>query len=153
MALYLVQHGKALSGGADPDPGLSDDGKADTNRIATVARDYHVPVAGIIHSGRKRALETALIYATVLGPGIPVEEAPGMGPRDDIASFAAALDLAQNRMYVGHLPFMEKLASYLVTGETARPVFKFQNAGIVCIDINQDTGAPVIIWSLMPHIQ
>jgi phosphohistidine phosphatase len=151
MALYLVQHAKALSGGADP--GLSDEGKTDANRIATVARDYHVPVGGIIHSGRKRALETAQIYAIILGPGIPVEENPCMSPKDDIVGFAAGLDLSKNHMYVGHLPFMEKLTSYLVTGEASRPVFKFQNAGIVCIDLNQDTQTPVIIWSLMPHIQ
>lgn len=153
MALYLVQHGTALTGGTDPDPGLSDEGKADANRIATVARNYHVPVAAIRHSGRKRALETALVYADILGPGIPVQEHPGMGPGDDVVSFAADLDLSKNRMYVGHLPFMEKLTSYLITGETARPVFKFQNAGIVCIDLKPETQTPVILWTLMPHIQ
>lgn len=153
MALYLVQHGKALAGGPDPDPGLSDEGRADAQRIATVARDYHVTVAGIFHSGKKRAMETARIYADILDPGIPVRETAGMGPKDDVIGFAAGLDPSKNLMYVGHLPFMEKLVSYLITGETVRPVFKFQNAGIVCLDLNPGTETMVIVWTLMPHIQ
>lgn len=153
MALYLVQHGKALPGGSDPDPGLSEEGKADAMRIAAVARDYRVTVTAIEHSGRKRALQTARIFNDMLGPGIPTEESAGMGPKDDVITFAALLDLSKNRMYVGHLPFMEKLVSYLITGDTDRPVLKFQNAGIVCMDLHQELKTPVIIWTLMPHIQ
>ena len=151
MALYLVQHGKAVTGEADP--GLTEEGKADATRIATVARDYRVAVAGIVHSGKKRALQTARIFADILGPGIPVGQGAGMSPNDDVAEFAARLDYAKNLMFVGHLPFMERLTAYLVAGSTARPVFKFQNAGIVCIDMHPDLKSPVIVWTLMPHIQ
>jgi phosphohistidine phosphatase len=151
MALYLVQHGKALPD--ETDPGLSEEGRADATRIATVAQDYRVTVAAIIHSGKKRAQQTALIFAGLLGPGIPVEQSAGMAPKDDVVEFASRLDISKNRMYVGHLPFMEKLASYLVTGSTERPVFRFQNAGIVCIDLHPDIKKPVITWTLIPHIQ
>jgi phosphohistidine phosphatase len=151
MALYLVQHGKAIAG--ETDPGLSGEGEADATRIATVARDYRVSVAGIIHSGKKRAKETAAIFAGILGTGIPVDQGAGMAPKDDVVGFAARLDMTKHLMYVGHLPFMERLLSYLVTGSPERPVFKFQNAGIVCIDLHPDLKTPVIIWTLMPHIQ
>jgi phosphohistidine phosphatase len=55
-------------------------------------------------------------------------------------------------MLVGHLPFMDRMASYLVTGSTNRPVFKFQNSGIVCLHKNPDTDSWVIVWTLMPNI-
>jgi len=35
-------------------------------------------------------------------------------------------------MIVGHLPFLEKLTSYLVTGDEEELVLQFPTAGIVC---------------------
>ena len=57
-----------------------------------------------------------------------------------------------NTMLVGHLPFMDRMASYLVTGSTDTPVFKFQNSGIVCLNKNPDTDSWVIVWTLIPNI-
>jgi len=71
---------------------------------------------------------------------------------DDVAAFAADLGPDTNTMLVGHLPFMERMTSYLVTGSIDQPVFKFQNSGIVCLDQDPDTKSWIIIWTLMPHI-
>lgn len=152
MAILLVQHGKALPPDVDPERGLSDEGRADVERIADVARGYHVRVEEIIHSGKKRARQTAEIFAERLGPAISVTAVTGMDPNDDVASFAAGLDTSCSRMLVGHLPFMEKLASYMVTGSANRPVFRFQNGGIVCLDRYPGTSSWVIKWALMPDI-
>lgn len=56
-------------------------------------------------------------------------------------------------MLVGHLPFMERLTSTLITGSSERLVFKFQNGGIVCLDREADQPAWFIKWALMPKIQ
>jgi phosphohistidine phosphatase len=56
-------------------------------------------------------------------------------------------------MLVGHLPFMERLTSYLITGSTDKPVFKFQNGGILCMDQDMDTHTWFIKWALMPYIE
>jgi phosphohistidine phosphatase len=152
MAIYLVQHGRANPAEPDAERGLTDEGRAEVEHIAEVARGYRVKVSAIIQSGKKRALQTAEVFAEKLGPGIVITESPGMGPMDDVASFAGRIDAGGNRMYVGHLPFMEKLASHLITGSTERPVFKFQNGGIVCLEIHPDTGTWVIRWALMPKI-
>jgi len=56
-------------------------------------------------------------------------------------------------MLVGHLPFMERLTSTLITGSDKRLVFKFQNGGIVCLDMDPDKPAWFIKWALMPKIQ
>jgi phosphohistidine phosphatase len=55
-------------------------------------------------------------------------------------------------MLVGHLPFMERLTSYLITGSIDIPVFKFQNGGIVCMDKDPDSRSWLIRWALMPKI-
>ncbi len=35
---------------------------------------------------------------------------------DDVAAFAASLNPDTNTLLVGHLPFMERMTAYLVTG-------------------------------------
>ncbi len=152
MTLYLVQHGKSLPKDKDPQKGLSAEGIAETERIAEVAKGYKVPVASITHSGKTRARQTAEIFAKTLEPGGGIDERSGLSPLDDVADFAGIIGSADNRMFVGHLPFMERLIAYLITGSIARPVFKFQNSGIVCLDMEHDSQWWLIKWSLRPHI-
>jgi phosphohistidine phosphatase len=152
MALYLVQHGKSLPKDVDPDQGLSEEGVAETKRIAQVAADYGVNVSQIKHSVKTRARKTAAIYASALNPQEGTAEVVGLKPLDDVADFAASIDPDQNTMFVGHLPFMERMTSYLITGAPDKPVFKFQNSGIVCLNKDPDSGAWVIVWTLMPTI-
>ena len=40
----------------------------------------------------------------------------------------------------------------VVTGSADKPVFKFQNSGIVCLHKDPNTGSWVIVWTLMPKI-
>jgi len=152
MPLYLVQHGKSLPKDQDPKKGLSEEGAAETERIAQVAKGYGVPAAGIIHSGKTRARQTAEIFAAALAPENGVKQQSGLNPLDDVTAFADTIDSSASRMFVGHLPFMERLTAYLITGSIEKPVFKFQNSGIVCLDKDADSGSWVIRWSLMPHI-
>ena len=152
MALYLVQHGKSLPKDIDPDQGLSKEGVAETKRIAEVAANYGVGVSDIKHSAKTRARKTAEIFATALDPVAGTAEVDGLKPLDDVIAFAAAIDPAENSMLVGHLPFMERMTSYLVTGTTDKSVFKFQNSGIVCLNKDPDSGSWVIVWTLMPKI-
>ena len=152
MAVYLVQHGLSLPKHQDSERGLSEAGIAHVKRIAEVAKGYEVPVISIFHSGKKRARETAEIFASALNPEGGVAAMAGFNPMDDVQTFSKNLSFQDNHMYVGHLPFMEKLAAYLITGDAARPVFQFQNGGIVCLDVHGDQGGWVIKWTLMPNI-
>lgn len=152
MAIYLVQHGLSLSKDQDPERGLSEKGVAETRRIAEVARGYNVTVSAVFHSGKKRARQTADIIAEYLKPEQGVQQMDGLNPLDDCRLLAAKIEKAGNTMFVGHLPFMSALTAFLVTGTTDRPVFKFQNSGIVCLDIDPDTQSWIIKWTLMPNI-
>jgi phosphohistidine phosphatase len=152
MSLFLVQHGKSLPKAEDPQKGLSDKGIAETKRLADVARGYGIQVAGIIHSGKTRARQTAEIFASVLNPKYGIEEKSGLNPLDDVIEYAKTVDTAKDHMLVGHLPFMEKMAAYLITGATEYPVIKFQNSGIVRLDKDPGSERWVIKWALMPDI-
>lgn len=152
MALYVVQHGKSLPKADDPEKGLSEEGKRETDRIADVAKGYGVTVSRILHSGKKRARQTAERMASAICPDKEIQTRSGMNPLDDVAAFAADLPLDRNIMLVGHLPFLEKLIGLLVCGDAARTVFKLQNSGIVCLDKVTDMENAVIRWALMPDV-
>jgi len=151
MSLYLVRHGHSLPKNEDPDQGLSDTGKADTRRIAEVAKGYQIPVSVIQHSTKKRARQTAEILGAVLHPGQGVEEVNGLQPLDDFVPVSKSLSPDDNRMLVGHLPFLSRLTAWLITGDADIPVIVFQNSGIVCLD-KIDAGGWTIQWALMPYI-
>ena len=152
MALYLIQHGKSLSKDQDPDQGLSAEGIAETERIANQAKDDGVTVSQIRHSVKTRARQTAEIFGGALNPKQGIREVSGIKPLDDVAEYAANIDPVENIMLVGHLPFMERLTSFLITGSNDKPVFKFQNSGIVCLDKDPEAQVWVIRWALMPKI-
>jgi len=152
MALYLVQHGKSLPKDQDAEQGLSQGGVAEVQRIAGVAKHYGVHVRSIQHSGRKRAEQTAEIFAAALRPDKGVQVRRGIDPLDDVTLTAGDLHSADDLMLVGHLPFMERLTAYLITGTVEKLVFKFQNGGIVCLDKAPEGQFWFIKWTLMPKI-
>ncbi|MFP4649680.1 MAG: phosphohistidine phosphatase SixA [Desulfobacterales bacterium] len=152
MALYLVQHGKNLSKEIDSEQSLSEEGRKDAERIGDTAAGYDVVVGRIRHSGKKRAAQTAEIFAEKLGVG-DLEQAEGLKALDDPAGFARAnITAGENLMLVGHLPFMERMTSWLTTGSMDYTVFKFQNAGIVCLDQLPESKYWAVMWALMPNI-
>lgn len=152
MALFLVQHGKNLSKEIDPDQSLSEEGESEVRRIAETAKSYDVMVGAIRHSGKKRARQTAEIFAAYLNVK-DVQEADGLKALDDVTEKAKEINAGQNVMLVGHLPFMERMTSYLTTGSIDYTVFKFQNGGIVCLEQQPDQAYWAVKWAFMPNIE
>jgi len=153
MALFLVQHGQSLPKEVDADRSLSEEGEETVARIAEVAAGYNVFVSVIKRSSKLRAKQTADIMASFLKPEMGVQGTNGLNPMDDVAVLSEKITGEENMMLVGHLPFMERLVSYLITGSIEITVFKFQNGGIVCLDREKDTGSWYIKWALMPEIR
>ena len=152
MALYLIQHGKSLSKDQDPDQGLSDEGIAETERIALLAKEHGLTVSQIRHSVKTRARQTAEIFGRSLNPKQGIQEVSGIKPLDDVAEYAANIDPDENIMLVGHLPFMERITAYLISGSIDKTVFKFQNSGIVCLDKDPEKQNWMILGALTPRI-
>jgi phosphohistidine phosphatase len=150
MALFLVQHGESLPKDEDPNQGLSRRGVVVTEAVATIAAEQNVQVSRIIHSGKKRALQTAEIFMRALEPEDGTIKGHGLAPMDDVTAFAAALDHDENIMVVGHLPFMEKLVSHLVAGIPEKRLIRFHNSGIICLDTEDEAESWFISWALYP---
>ncbi len=153
MALFLVQHGKSLPKEVNADCPLSDEGRHIVEHIARTAAGYRLNVSLINHSGKTRARETAEIMANFLKPPGGIQAVQGLNPLDDVTVAAQHLNPQSNIMLVGHLPFMERLVSFLTTGTPEKLVVKFQNGGIVCLDRLPDAAAWFIKWMLMPVIE
>jgi phosphohistidine phosphatase len=155
MALYLVQHGISLAKDADPGRGLSEHGISETQRVARRAGDLRIHVSEIIHSGKNRARRTAEIFADRLTPGKEPSLSAGLNPLDDVEPIAQAFAERPDLMIVGHLPFLERLASFLIVGTAEIPVVGFTNSGIVCLDRRErEPGRRiwVVRWVLAPEI-
>jgi phosphohistidine phosphatase len=151
MALYLVQHGRSLPKEFDPEQGLSPEGIAETERTARLAAELGLTIGAILQSGKARARQTAEILAAGLDPPGGIREARGMNPMDDVIPWSA-LNPGDNLMLVGHLPFMERLAAQLVAGTPEKPIIKFRNSGIVCLDRVEGEITWVIRWALVPNL-
>ena len=150
MAIYLVQHGKSLPEDVDPDKGLSGEGKKEVEHVAAEAKRYGLNMAAIRHSGKKRALQTAEVFQSILGSRGGVQKMSGLGPMDDVTTLAAILNQHEYTMFVGHLPFMEKLVAYLIRGSAEIPVIKFKNGAIVCLEKEREGGEWIIQWVIPP---
>ncbi len=148
MALYFVQHGVALSKQQNPDRPLSNEGGLDVLSVAKRLQQLSVMPSAICHSGKTRAQQTAEIFADRLGIS-DVNARTGMGPNDEVQSFAKALK-NDGTMFVGHLPQLGKLVSYLVVGDENSDIVKFTNAAVVCIE--QDESGFYIDWLLKPSM-
>jgi phosphohistidine phosphatase len=155
MALFLVQHGLSASKDVDPERGLTRQGIEETERIAQVAKGYGIRVARIVHSGKKRAEQTASIFHDALSLKTPLEAVPGINPQDDVRKFAVSIVSGSDLMVVGHMPFMQRLVSHLTTGSEEIKVYQFQNSGIVCLDASEEADGAFdwyIKWTLNPSI-
>lgn len=151
MKLYLVQHGEALSEEENPARPLSEIGRQHATWVAEAAAKMGVKVAQIRHSGKTRAKQTAEIMGEALEPAEGVVAVSWLSPLDDVATAARGLDEAtQPVMLVGHLPFMERMAGYLLAGDPDRAVIDFTKAGIVCLARDDDRWQAQ--WILLPEM-
>jgi len=145
MAMYFVQHGKAVAKEVNPDRPLSEEGRREVERVGACLRHMGLTFRGIYHSGKTRARQTAEILSTEVGLDYTSELA-GMKPNDDTATLAKVV--ADDSMYVGHLPHMGKLVSYLVAGDESAGVVSFSNGGVVCIA--KDAAGYHVEWMMTP---
>jgi len=151
MDLFLVRHGQAKSEAEDPARSLSPAGEEASERVAKWLRGLGVKVTEIRHSGKKRAEQTASVFARYLSPARGLVAASGLNPMDDFRLVADELgEYRGSLMIVGHLPFLGRLAGLLVAGDPECEVVHFQNAGVVCL--GEYEGRWSVEWAVVPSL-
>lgn len=150
MKLYLMQHGNAMSKAENPERPLSEQGQQDVERISTFLARSKSKISEIRHSGKRRTEETAHIVARHLKLQKYVVKMDGLRPNDDVRPVAEILQKeAQAVMIVGHLPFLSRLASYLLVKEPEHMLIQFQQGGILCLDKEENW---TVEWMVVPAI-
>jgi phosphohistidine phosphatase len=145
MRLFLAQHGDAVSKDVDPQRPLSEKGRVDVGRMASFLSDVGISVGRVVHSGKRRAEETAELLAASIPAGPAPEQLPGIGPLDPLDEFVKTLnEWTEDTMVVGHLPFMAKLISRLTVGPEVGSALAFQPGTVACLE-----RAAGEYWSLM----
>jgi phosphohistidine phosphatase len=152
MRLYLVQHGEALPKEEDPDRPLSKRGRRDVVRTARFLEEAGIQVARVAHSGKTRARQTAELLAGAVAPGGAAEARSGIGPKDPIEPVAEEVaSWSEDTMLVGHLPFMGRLASWLLwQGEHPESV-GFRPGSVVCLERGAERGWS-LAWMIRPEL-
>jgi phosphohistidine phosphatase len=150
MLLYLVQHAESMSKEEDPSRGLSEKGFRDIKKIAAFIKGLDIDVREIVHSGKKRALQTAEVLVESVRADMGVNESDGLSPKDDPGIWVEKIaGLEGDEMLVGHLPHLARLAAMLLSGD--RNMVEFENAGIVCLKRSEDRSWAVD-WVIKPRL-
>lgn len=130
-ALYLIRHGAAGEARIDRERGLTESGRREVEALAEGLEQRGVRVERILHSGYRRARETAEILAR-LGSTSP-RQSPSLTPDDDPDVLIAELaDLGGSTLVVSHLPFLPHLCEELLEDLTELP--RFGTASAVRLD-------------------
>ena len=152
MHLYLAQHGHAVNKQDDPLRPLSEAGVRDVTHVAQQLGASSVQLVRVWHSGKLRAEQTAALLAKQVLPKGEPEQTDGIAPNDSVEEFIADIDVWQeDTLVVGHLPFMSRLVSRLMTGDAEHECVRFTPGTVVCLErIAPDLW--VLAWMLRPEL-
>jgi len=152
MKRYLVQHAKAASKETDPERPLTEEGRRDIQKVAAFIKPLDLSVDYLWHSGKNRARQTADVLSEVVEVKKEMAAHEGLSPNDNVTVLKDELISGRKDiMIVGHLPFLPKLASLLLTGSESSNTVAFKNGGIVCLDYS-DHSQYQLDWMIIPEL-
>ena len=151
MRIYLARHGLAGSKTEDPEQGLNDTGRKDVSRVADILEQTGAAVDHLYHSGKARARQTAEILAQSVLWEPELKTANDLGPMDPVEPWVDKIEsFEEDTMLVGHLPFLSKLASRLVTGSENRELIQFVPGAVACLERTEE-GGWIVVSTIIPQ--
>lgn len=152
MKLYLARHGDSLPAGADDERPLSEQGVSDIKRLADFILPLKLQVSRIIHSQKYRAKQTAGILAASIQSLEPMESTVALDPLASVDPMIDDLYAERKEMlWVGHLPFMERVVGKLVAGDENKNRVAFGTGSLVCLE-EAEGGRWIICWMVVPEL-
>jgi phosphohistidine phosphatase len=157
LEVYLIQHAESKSKEEDPARPLTDDGRKMVEMVGEHLARLGIGFERVFHSGKLRAQQTAEILADRLNIDEKVEAHAGLDPLDPVKPTAQWLsEQTQHGLrtvaIVGHLPFLDRLASLLVTGNETTGVIAFQHTGVVNLTPKAQGKGYAVRWVLTPEL-
>jgi phosphohistidine phosphatase len=152
VRLLLLRHAKAApqDPARDSERPLIDRGRRDAALLARFIAEQKRRVDAIVHSGARRAEQTAKIVANELPKGLPVLIEPRLyeaGAGEFLNALSALPDTHQCALVVGHNPSLAEAARRLVgSGDRQareRMAAKFPTSGLAIIDFDTSRWADV----------
>lgn len=133
--VVLVRHGQSTSTIENPERPLAIAGRQHAEQVASWLVGCGYGAEEIVHSSKLRARQTAKIFGCRLGIHAGhVREVAGLKPHDDPAPVAETVEQDRRSIVVvSHLPFLNRLASLLLVGDSDRLRFQFSDAGAVIL--------------------
>jgi phosphohistidine phosphatase len=148
---YLVRHARPVDASVDPSQPLSGEGEREIGMMAAhLAGRGDVFPERIIHSGKKRARQTAETLAEALDPPGGVSEEKGLGPNDDSKVWGEYLGSNPGTMLVGHMPFLGELSCEMTGGEVCGWKSDFRTAEVACFE-RLPGGRWELLWHVSPE--
>ena len=159
MELYLLRHAQAVSEWQDSTQPLSLSGRQDIERLAQWQYESNIiKVKTILHSGKLRAQQTAVILQTIGFVGAEVQEKPGLMPNDSVEKMVEFLEIEWPHLYpqkpnlliVGHLPYLDSLISLLLLNHPDKPCIDIQPCTLICLTSHY--GSWMLKWIMPPEL-
>lgn len=151
MKLYCVRHGEAEESDINPERPLTEKGRMDIESVARFMGESGLHIDSLLYSPKKRAIETALIFAKYLKAEQVAECVPLLDEQRDVSPLVDMISIwSQDTLLVGHLPFMSRLISALVLGKSDDyPIVNYPPGTVICLDRYKDERW-IISWLLGP---
>lgn len=152
MKLYLIQHAEAMDTEVDAERHLTATGIRDIEVIGLFLERLTPNVPLVLHSSRTRARETAERIAKHIGPEARLEEAPELGPQDPAAPWVERLrGFDHDVALIGHMPFLSRLGSLLLTGNEDDNMIAFEKSTVACF-ICDEIRCWRLAWMVPPEL-
>ncbi len=125
MLIYIMRHGQAAKPNDQSESQLTTEGRKSVSRQAQQLNQHlsrnDNNLSAVIHSGNKRAEETATIIHNLVAPYASITLQSGLLPNDDPRLILPLIkQLTLPMLIVGHLPFIPQLIALLSNGKTVK---------------------------------
>jgi len=159
MLLYIVRHGIAIDREdpkcpSDPERYLTPEGLKRTREVAERTAKLIDPPNAFISSPYVRAVQTAEIFADVLGISkAKIEKTEGLLPGAEPSAFFRALSRKksiESLICFGHAPQLDELISFGLG--VKKDLTELKKAGVACVELGRVIPpAGKLVWLLTPR--
>ena len=145
-----MRHGEASSPQKDPERGLTDKGKLNVELVAQHLQSQGVLFSRILHSKKKRAIETAEIMGKIIAPHALLTQHNKITPNDDPHNIFSEINAwDEDTLITSHLPFIPDLMTLLTEKDAYMTAITFETATVICLE-KENSYKWKLLWSTAP---